>query len=388
MKPFNPKQVKTFRAPKYGGVTLSLLSIFVLGSMMVVWNKLPPENFPTSLRVLCDEALRIPVEQGASQFEREMKVKVSLDFVQSQSAQDGYDLYIPTERTVGKEDGHRSTAIPVAFQSLVLATRKKFSPNLRDLDQLLQENLAYATCQTSSSSGSALEGALTMAGKWKKVISRGKATFPSSVEAAASLSSENTLEAVFIWDSVARQFDLRIHRLKELENASGAINAILGKAKENRVQSFQFARFLAAPAKGQFYFAKQGFVGVNGDAWTEKPALYVYCASNAKDLILDELERFEEHEQVSVDSHFLDQDKILLAIGLIAQSQAKKSLPDLVFGSMGKEGGELSDQFELSSEPLDFKGFRIPVYTRKLTRFPSTASRLVQFLQAHEGANN
>jgi ABC-type molybdate transport system substrate-binding protein len=388
VKPFNPKQAKTFRAPKYGGVTLSLLSMFVLGSMMVVWNKLPPENSSISLRVLCDEALRKPVEQGASQFEREMKVKVSLDFVQSQSDQDGYDLYIPTERTVAKEDGHRSTAIPVAFQSLVLATRKNFSPNLRDLDQLFQENLAYATCQTSSSSGNALEEALTMAGKWKKVISKGKATFPSSVEAAVSLSSENTLEAVFIWDSIARQFDLRIHRLKELEHASGAINAILGKDKENRAQSFQFARFLAAPTKGQFYFAKQGFVGVNGDAWTEKPALYVYCANNAKDLILDKLERFEEHEQVSVDTHFLDQDKIPLAIGLIARSKAKKSLPDLIFGSMGKEGGELSDQFELSSELLDFKEFRIPVYTRKLTRFPSTTRRLLQFLQTRKGANN
>ena len=85
MKPFNPEKAKVFKTPKYGGVTLALLSMFVLASMLVVWNKLPPENSSTSLKVLCDDALRFPVEHGASRFEREMKVKVSLDFVQAQS---------------------------------------------------------------------------------------------------------------------------------------------------------------------------------------------------------------------------------------------------------------------------------------------------------------
>ena len=104
--------------------------------------------------------------------------------------------------------------------------------------------------------------------------------------------------------------------------------------------------------------------------------------------MLDKFERFEEHEHVSIDPHFLDQEKIPLAIGLIARSNAKESLPDLVFGSMGKEGEELSGQFKLFSDPLDLNVLQIPVYKRKLTRFPSTVRRLLQFLQASEGANN
>ena len=388
MKPFNPEKAKIFKTPKYGGVTLALLSMFVLASMMVVWNKLSPENPSMPLRVLCADALRFPVEQGASQFEREMKVKVSLDFAQAQSEQDGYDLYIPTESTVAKEYGHGSTAIPVASQSLILATRKNFPTNLSDLDQFFQENLAYGTCLTSSSAGNALKEALATGGKWDTLASGGKATFSSSVEASAALSSGNSLDAVFIWDSVARQFGLRIHRLKELKSASGTIYAKLGKDMGNRAQALQFARFLAAPSKGQFYFAKQNFVGVKGDAWTKKPVLYVYCANNVKDIMLDKFERFEEHENVSIDSHFLDPDKIPFVIGVIGQSKAKKSLPDLVFGSMEKEGEELSGQFELLSESLDLNIFQIPVYKRKLTRFPSTARRLLQFLQAAERANN
>ena len=388
MKPFDPEKTKVFKAPKYGGVTLALLSMFVLASMMVVWNKLPPENSSESLKVLCDDALRFPVERGASQFEREMQVKLSLDFAQTLGQKDGYDLYIPTERTVAKENGHGPTAIPVAFQSLILASRKDFAANLSDLDQFFQEDLAYATCLTSSSSGNALAEALARGEAWDRLISGGKATFSSSVEAAVALTSGNSLDAVFIWDSVARQFDLRIHRLKELKNASGSICAILGNDAENRAQALQFARFLAAPAKGQFYFAKHKFVGVKGDAWTEKPVLYVYCANDAKDVMLDKFEKFEEHEHVSIEPHFLDQNKIPLAIGLIARSKAKQSLPDLVFGSMGQAGEELSGQFEPFPEPLELKSLQIPVYKRKLTRFPSTARRLLQFLQARGGVND
>jgi ABC-type molybdate transport system substrate-binding protein len=388
MKPFNPEKNTIFKAPKYGGVTLALLSMFVLASMMVVWNKLTPENSSMPLRVLCGNALRLPVEHGASQFEKEMKVKIALDFAQAQIGQDGYDLYIPTERTVAKEGDHGSTAIPVAFQSLILATRKNFATNLSDLDQFFQEDLAYATCLTSSSSGNALKEGLATGKEWDRLISEGKATFSSSVEAAVALSSENSLDAVFIWDSVARQFGLRIHRLNELKNASETIRATIGKDTKNRAQALQFARFLAAPSKGQFYFAKHKFVGVKGDAWTKKPVLYVYCANKVKDRMLNKFERFEEHEHVSIDPHFLDQDKIPLAIGLIGQSNAKKSLPDLVFGSMGKEGEEPSGQFELFPETLDLNVLQIPVYKRKLTRFPSTAGRLLQFLQAREAANN
>jgi ABC-type molybdate transport system substrate-binding protein len=381
MKPFNPEQVKIFKTPKYGGVTLALLSMFVLASMMVVWLKLPDVPSPISLRVLCDDTLRVPIEKAAYQFEGEMKVKVSLDFAQSQSGQVGYDLYIPTERAVPKEDDYGSTAIPFASQSLVLATRREFSTNLRDLDHFFEENLGYAICQTSTSSGNALREALASVGKWEKTSSMAKAVFSSSGEAAISLSSDKSLDAIFIWDSVARQFDLRIHQFKEFENASEGMYAILGKNTKNRTHSLQFARFLAAPSKGQFYFAQRGFVGVNGDLWAEKPALFVYCANNAKDLILEKIDLFEEREHVSIDPHFLDQDNIPLTIGLIARSKAEKSLPDLVFGSIGKEGEELSDQFEIFSEPLDHQGLQLPVYIRKITRFPSTAKRFVRFLR-------
>lgn len=385
VKPFNPEQVKTFRAPKYGGVTLSLLSMFVLGSMMVVWNKLPSENSSMSLRVLCDEALRKPVEDGVSQFEKEMQVSVSLEFVQSQGKQEGYDLYIPVERNVAKEDDSKKPAVPIAFQSLVLATRKNYPDKLRNLDQVFEKNLSFAICRDSSSSAIALEKALALDDRWEQIISRRKTTFPSSLEAAVSLASEKELDAVFIWDSIARQFDLQIHHVKELENVSESIKAIPGKDQTKLNQSLQLARFMAAPEKGQFYFAAHGFIGVNGDTWSEKPTLYVYCSNQSKGLMLDIFEKFEERERVSIDPHFLDQEKIPLTIGLIAQSKAKHSLPDLVFGSMGEEFSEKSGIY---SKPFIQAGNQVPVYKCNLSRFPYTTRSFIQFLQASQKDKN
>ena len=52
IKPFEPDQVKTFRAPKYTGITLSLLSMFVLTAMFAVWNKVSnPQNLQILLTI-------------------------------------------------------------------------------------------------------------------------------------------------------------------------------------------------------------------------------------------------------------------------------------------------------------------------------------------------
>ena len=53
---------KVFKTPKYTGVTLALLSMFVLACMMAVWNKLskkhPEENQSTSMRIICEKDLK------------------------------------------------------------------------------------------------------------------------------------------------------------------------------------------------------------------------------------------------------------------------------------------------------------------------------------------
>ena len=65
MQDFN----KVFKTPKYTGVTLSLLSMFVLASMLVVWNKLsesPEVKNQQILQVICEKKLQ-PIFRNAIQ---------------------------------------------------------------------------------------------------------------------------------------------------------------------------------------------------------------------------------------------------------------------------------------------------------------------------------
>ena len=51
---------KVFKTPKYTGVTLALLSMFVLTSMMVVWDRIsekPEGKNSESLEIFCETQL-------------------------------------------------------------------------------------------------------------------------------------------------------------------------------------------------------------------------------------------------------------------------------------------------------------------------------------------
>ena len=391
MKPFNPEEIKTFRAPKYGGVTLSLLSMFVLASMIVVWNKIGEqgqEQFIQSIRVRCDESIAIPVKECAEQFEREMKIKVSIHSMAGLDQNgskakgtvngDAYDL----DLFIGKANGQDLSLnqVPCAFRSIVFATRKDFSPEMTELEEVFQNNLAFSTSPGSAKDARLLELCLGKTSWWRKVLSKRAKTYPSSRALALEVASGKNLDGAFMWDFSARNFDLKIHRIRELEPASQTLFARTSDSAQNRLSALQFARFLAAPTKGQFYFAKAGFVGVNGDAWAEKPFLYVYCAKPVEGFILDEFERFESEALVSIERHFLKEEKMALSLSLIAQSKAKKALPDLVFGLPQNQNAQMPTQYQKSSETLLINGAKISVHVLRTTRFPVSTRKFLDFL--------
>ena len=398
MKPFNPEEIKTFRAPKYGGVTLSLLSMFVLASMIVVWNKIGEqgqEQFNQSIRVRCDESIAIPVKECAEQFEREMKIKVSihptagLDQNGSKAKGtvngDAYDLDLFTGKANGQDLSLNQ--VPCAFRSIVFATRKDFSPEMTELEEVFQNNLAFSSSPGSAKDGRLLELCLGKTSWWRKVLSKRAKTYPSSSALALEVASGKNLDGAFMWDFSARNFDLKIHRIRELEPASQTLFARTSDSAQNRLSALQFARFLAAPTRGQFYFAKAGFVGVNGDAWAEKPFLYVYCAKPVEGFILDEFERFESEALVSIERHFLKEEKMALSLSLIAQSKAKKALPDLVFGLPQNQNAQMPAQFQKSSETLLINGAKIAVHVLRPTRFPVSTRKFLDFLLHKETKN-
>ena len=136
MKPFNPDQIRTFRAPKYTGVTLSLLSMFVLASMMVVWNQMEKETLTNnSLKVYCDESFHLPLKEAAEQFKNELQIQTVINFYTDhnfhslkQLQREKYDILISEESNSKRKKVPADIleeSIMVANASLVFATKKK-----------------------------------------------------------------------------------------------------------------------------------------------------------------------------------------------------------------------------------------------------------------------
>ena len=127
IKPFEPDQVKTFRTPKYTGITLSLLSMFVLTAMFAVWNKVsnPAETHHTIL-VLAEKSLQAPLAEISEQFKNELNIRVeytfcNLNLLQNLENNQSFDLIIASDNELQIKDSERSNflnKIPIAEKKL------------------------------------------------------------------------------------------------------------------------------------------------------------------------------------------------------------------------------------------------------------------------------
>ena len=387
MKPFDPDQIKTFRTPKYGGVALSLLSMFVLGSMVVVWNNLSHHEQSLSsktIRVLCEDSLSEPVNACLEQFEAEMGLGVAMTVSSASSDENDYDLIVSTDLkpTAVKTDKRpMATLVPIASRQLVFATRRNFPNEILTVDDINNGKLTFASSPYSSQAGKILVQAVRKAGLWDEFSSHKDSSFEDSRADALKLSKAGNLDGVFVWASSAKAMNLKIHNLRELENTSEEAQVKIGLTAKNRPACLQFARFLAAPEGGQSYFAEAGFAETGrADAWSPEPSLFVYCDQGLSDSLKSRFQDFEKRDGVAIDTHFILQKNITPALDLIAQSKAKRSLPDLILGEIENSNEQIMSRYEVFDSSLFIKKKKQSIYLLTSSRYPFTARILSEYL--------
>lgn len=119
-----------FKTPKFTGVTLSLLSMFVLAAMFVVWEKFPKESpIPPSpkIKLLCDQRLKVPVERIIRSYKNEYNTNFEIEFL------DLSDL---------KEIFQGNSAEESFSQVVLMAEVSEFSE--ADIDRIFHEKVPFA----------------------------------------------------------------------------------------------------------------------------------------------------------------------------------------------------------------------------------------------------
>jgi ABC-type molybdate transport system substrate-binding protein len=275
------------------------------------------------------------------------------------------DLYIPAdvsfaERAKGK--GLTSESIPIASFRLVLASSPEAGLSFSTLDEFLALEVPFSICNVAAGVGKKTKGTLEKLGKWEAFEAARKTSSPRVTDAAAAIATSDAVQAGFVWNTTARQFGLKIHELPELAKVQSSISVNVTTASAKPAQALLFARYLAAPEKGQTHFAKHHFSGVKGDAWEKSPELTVYCGGVNRDAVYQTLRDFEKREGCRILELFNGCGSLVANIRTIGQNKSSTTMPDAFLTC---DASYMTKVEELFGEARDVSGTDVVMLVRK-----------------------
>jgi len=246
---------KVFKTPKYTGVTLALLSMFVLTSMMVVWDRIsdsPNAKNSELLEVLCEKNLQPILRPAIQSFYQKTGIGCNVSFL--------------TNEEIANLLSEKDKGTSVVF--------------------LGEES--YNT----------------------------KKTYQDSCDEKIVLGHLSPEE----------------ERFDENNFTGESVFYLIGSDLLNPSHAFALKRFIISPDCGHSLLTEKGFVPKLGDKWQRTPTLLVYATENLREKLAHCLKSFSNREGIQVELNIRSEESIRKTIALIAKSNAKQYLPDIVFG--------------------------------------------------------
>lgn len=291
---------------------LLLLAIVILsGSAVIAFHSTSPSLRP-SLIVFCAARLKNPCEQAAADFRHENLGEIQFKFgdtatllSQIRVANTG-DLYIAADQGAlddARKHGVIREVIPIVVQHPVIAVRAGNPLKIRSLGDLSRKDIKVALANPDSASVG--KRAQTAFGKHWELFSKHITMMkPTDAEIANDL-SVGTVDAAIVWNSTVRQFkNLESIEIPELSAKKDIASvAVLASAKDPAA-ALRFARFLAAPERGNTIFEERGFNAPKGDSWTAEPTLVLYSGGVNRLAIEALLTKFAVREGIKITTVF------------------------------------------------------------------------------------
>ncbi len=286
-------------AVKYIGGAMVLLAGLIA---LAVWK--PTVRGEKTLIVYCAAALEPAVKTIAEQYQTELGVAVEIRASSSGwlaaqiAASEQGDLYLPADDSflnTAHDNGFVAERIPLAQMHLVLGVKSGNPRNIQTLDDLLRKDITYGFANVNAAVGKVTQDVLTNQSKWDEIEAHSKVTHITVTESAMAVQAGN-LDAAFVWDTVARQFQLEAVRLPELSSGVGRVSVGVLKTTKQPAAALRFARFLAAADRGQKTFEKAGYTLVPGDVWEVEPTITFFSGGIQRLAMKETIREFEERE--------------------------------------------------------------------------------------------
>ena len=247
---------KVFKTPKYTGVTLALLSMFVLACMMAVWNKLSVktsgEHNSTSLEIICEKGLEAFIRPATRSFFDETRFNSKVSFVSS-------------------DELHSLISENIKSKVFIISEKNKLN-----LDEISEVNFF-------------------------EEITIGFQPIDSEIP----ISPNAKVEPIY---------------------------CVIGKGVKKPFHAYALCRFIKSSDRGHSIMEENGFIPSEGDDWQITPSIIVYATPELREELRSPLEDFSEREGVKVELNIKSSSSIEKTVSLIAKSQARQYLPDVLFG--------------------------------------------------------
>jgi hypothetical protein len=122
-------------------------------------------------------------------------------------------------------------------------------------------------------------------------------------------------------------------RFNENNFTGESVFYLIGDDLLNPSHAFALRRFIISPDYGHSLLNEKGFIPKLGDNWQRTPTLLVYATENLREKLAQCLKSFSNREGIQVELNIRSEDSIEKTVALIAKSNAKQYLPDIVLGS-------------------------------------------------------
>jgi hypothetical protein len=241
---------KVFKTPKYTGVSLALLSMFVLTCMMVVWNRIsetPKGTNSEVLEIFCENRLQSVFRPAIQSFYQNTGIGSNVSFLTKDELQSAIS-----------EGDYQHSMIFIGKKSL--SSKENFQNNFNE------------------------------------------------------------------------KFLIGHNAVKDEKLPQEEIFCLMGNQLTQPSYAFALTRFILSPDHGHVLLKPKGFIPQPGDKWQRTPSVIVFATESFREELSHCLKNFSIKEGIQVELNIKTAGSISKTIALIAKSNAKQYLPDIVFG--------------------------------------------------------
>lgn len=290
---------------------------------LVLWSPWEGASSGTrSLKLYCAAGLAKPVRALLEQYEAETGIKVEASFGPTGSmlsairaAKGQGDLFLSADHIhieEAKEHGLIAEIFTLGMQRPVLAANHATFTQLQTsgkpitcLKDLLRKDIKIVLANPDVAAvGILSKNALKAHGLWKEIEADPRLATVGTVNETATAIAAKIGTVGIVWAANAKQSDLVVLPIKELETYQEPIELAVVKKTKGPAAALSLARFLAAPDRGGAAFVKHGYEPAEGDRWDPKPALRIDAGAMLKPALEPVIRDFEAREGVKVETFY------------------------------------------------------------------------------------